>query len=420
MITTITGSGFQPNSNKKIYHVFKTTDKNPFTVLAESTSECPYYRDELELLLIKILPCEKHEIYGLLHNIDSYRNVWRILEVLHYILPKKYNIMPKFWQQMIKHLAAKAFHRDIKNMATGETKILNFCYVVLEHLLDFMINKNDGQFNMNNDPPNHNWRDISILCNKIVSFLADNDYLCSCNEPRDYPSRLLDNIKSRHKTLIRTKLEKWLNTIDIVWDNLEGDYNEPIVKKGYLDKVNKLYYNPPEKAIKTYAKVIPWAYDLLPESLKLEYIKMRIYNSTYHIYYDDKNVERSNNEYYLGDDEEIPVLRYINAIPNQCFVCDTNLFKNHRTVSINKGVITEIESQYNGYRTYTHPIIHRCEAVCKKGKYGQPILNNDEVILARHYKWMTFYAGFYDTKCILANVPFDIAKLIIVIYQTVR
>ena len=431
--------GFQPNSNKKVHNLININTENPFTSLSQSSQTSPHYINK-SLLNVKLLSCEKHEIFALLDGIDSYKNVWRIMEILHIAVPKKYGKLPESWHDMIDLLKSPVFHRDITNIQSGQRKIKNLCYVALEHLIHFMVDGEDvepdiGPVNLDitkktkrtkkpvkvsrfifDNKTNYHWQDISLKLIQIVNMLTM-DRECTCNDFRIYDDVLLDAIKQHHELVVRNQLSTWLNKIHILWDNLIYDYNETDVKKEYYRKLDQLFRNPPEKAMPKYAKSIPLSYDLLKEGSRLNYIKRRIHDNRHQTYYLENGEERPNNFFMLGIAEPIPVLYTVNAPVNHCFVCDVNLFKNYYQVNIHQGMIMEIQT--DNHRNFIHSIIERCTE-CKNGKYGQAITNNDMVIMARHYKWMTFYSGFYDKHSILANVPFDVAKLIILLYQQAR
>ena len=66
-----------------------------------------------------------------------------------------------------------------------------------------------------------------------------------------------------------------------------------------------------------------------------------------------------------------------------------------------------------------YQITHRCNK-CIKGKYGKPFIKDKTCIMARHYKWMSFYTGYYDSQSILKFIPSELMWHIIMFYQYIR
>ena len=405
-MNTVFFIGFKPNSNKRVYDIIDINSDNPFTALSESLP-MHYYYSHHTIFTYRVLHCDKHEIYGLLNLIDSYQNVWRVLEVLHYLVPKTYGKLPLSWYYMIDYLGDKSFHRDIKNIPTGHRKIYLLCYNALEHLLAYLVNGTDGKFHMNNI--NVDWSHIKLILIEIVNLLIA-DKICICHKHITYHP-FLDGIKREFPIVIRSQLNEWLNNIPLLWEN-DQDYNQSEVKKKYYTLLDQLLSNPPEKAIRRRAKSIHLPYDLLNESKRMDYIKRKI---SYHYTDDYFNGEHCvPNTYMLGIEEPLPELYHIKSSSNQCYVCDVSLLENYSHVKIINGVITEF-NQDQKFTQVQYPMTHRC-VKCKKGKYG--IINN--YILARHYKWMTFLCGFYDLNSNLCHLPLDVANVIILIYQYIR
>lgn len=400
--------GFKPNSNKKVINIIDINAENPFTILAESRQGNSYDINNA-LLISRLSTCEQHEVFMLLHNIDIYQNVWRILEVLHYLIPKKYGKLPLSWYYMIDYLGSKSFHKEIRNIDTGNREIYNLCLIALENLINFIVDGIDGKFIYTNIRAT--WQDINLKLIRIVNLLTI-DRKCNCHKPIIYNDTLLDHIKRNYQVMVRNQINTWLNHILIKWDNLAYDYNESDVKTQYLKQLNILFSNPPEKAFRRRAKLIDFPYDLLPESTRLNYIKSRIGDSKYQGTYNFKG-EFANDMTMLGLNEEIPSLFYVHAALNQCFVCDQKLYNNYNHAN---GTIIERSQHEN---SFVYPMIHRCET-CKLGKYGGLIINNKTCVMARHYKWMTFWIGFYDLNSLLSLIPLDVANIILLLYQQLR
>ena len=400
-MNTVFFRGFIPNSNKRVFDLIDINSDNPFTILAESRN----YPDIItSLFYAKVLPCEKHRVFGLLYQIDLYQNVWRILEVLHELVPKKYGKLPLSWYYMIDYLGDKSFHRHIKNISSGEKKIYQLCYAALEHLLDFMVNQIDGKFKMIEDQIT--WEDISFLLVKIINLLSTS--ICSCHQLTIYDNQLLDRIKIRYSMVVRSQLNDLINQIP-VWTST--DYRD-IEIKNYFKRLEDLFLNPPEKAFRRRAKSITLPYDLLNETKRINYIHRKINHIGDYYFNGDSIVS---NYYMLGLEEALPIVYHVKSSVNQCYVCDRNVLEPYHPVKIMNGVITELPSTTIQLE---YPIIHRC-GYCKKGKY-ELLADNDKIVLARHYKWMTFLSGFYDLNSELSNIPFDVAKIIILMYQYVR
>ena len=407
-MNTTFSRGFQPNSNKRIHHHFKTNADNPFTSLSQSEPDS-YYAVLSSVFTIKTMHCPQHQVYALLHLLDITQNVWRILEVLHYLLKNK----PKFWTEMINQLSDKKFHRGIHNTETGQRKIYNFCDSVLSCLLCCMVDHLNKPFVISDY--NVQWSDISLKLIRIVNLLTI-DTTCTCNQ-NPYPDKLLDCIKSNYPKVIRSNLASLLNKVEIDWHKRVYDYQEEKVKGNFITKLNLLLQNPPEQAISRKINLIPLSYDFLSESSRIDFIRhydtrsSRLYNSS-------KNDVTHLGEYYmLGVDEFLPSLYKVSFPKNQCFVCDTLLMDEfYPIVCSNKGMV---EHPIYTMPQFTYPITHRC-IKCKKGKYGPPIDSNQTCLLARHYKWMTFYAGFKEKQCLLSMLPIDVAKVIILEYLRIR
>ena len=139
-------------------------------------------------------------------------------------------------------------------------------------------------------------------------------------------------------------------------------------------------------------------------------------NSRYDNYFFDGKKSVPDCYNMLGSKEEPPTVYHVISPYNQCFVCDMDITKDDYYVTIINGVITETMGNLN---QNVLPLIRRCQE-CKLGKYGMPITSNNMTILARHYKWMTFLSGFYDVGSCLSDIPFDVAKLIILLYEYIR
>ncbi len=410
-MNTLYWTGFKPNSNKKVIQIIDINAENPFTNLSESRSG-HIYDMTASLLSMRLENCDKHEVFMLLNHIDVFQNVWRILEVLHYLIPKKYGKLPLSWYYMIDYLGSKDFHKEIKNIETGQRKIYNFCFIALENLLDFMVDAIDGKFKYTDLKAT--WQDISLKLIRIVNLLTI-ERKCDCHQPIVYNDLILDQVKRNYPYIIRNQINTWINDVFIEWDNLAYDYNESTVKTNYLNKLKLLFNNPPEKAFKRQAKLMTLPYDLLKESTRLHYIKGRIGDSRYQSTYND-NGEHTQDRMMLGLNEALPTLFYVNAETNQCFVCDQKIYNNYNSVRIINGVIHEALQHGN---SFIYPLIHRCES-CKLGKYRDLITSNQTCIMARHYKWMTFWTGFFDVKSLLSIIPLDVAKTIVILYEKIR
>jgi hypothetical protein len=151
---------------------------------------------------------------------------------------------------------------------------------------------------------------------------------------------------------------------------------------------------------------------MLPEITRIDYLKKLVRNRiSGDIYYNSNYEETVNYDVEIIENTEPPyIYKIINKL-NKCFICDHNLLPNHNCVGIIDNNIIETGRFLDIDVIY--PITCRCIS-CRNGKYGELLVNNSHVIMARNYKWMTFYLGLTDT------IPKEILWIIIILYQNIR
>jgi hypothetical protein len=405
---------FIPNSSSKISnHIIDL--KNPFSKIANIIDGC-YPRlhlqnQELFLMILyeKIIQCNKHKYIALSINIDKGKNIWRMLENMHSILFNNFDYIPKKWQSLIILLKSTKFNNGIKNRENGILQIYSLTYSALNFIEDFVINNIDDDKEFIYDK--NFGVNFDILMSKyqtiLEKFIINCEIPCTCNNYKIFP----DNIKN---TINDKYIRVHINIINDMLNDTAIEYNISDYEQNYMKSTYNLLCKPPFKTIRVYHKIINISYDILPEKGRIDYVKNLVRNRTNeNIYYDHNYNETRNFNSDIIENTEIPFIYKITNKMNKCFVCDHDLLSDYNYVNISNNNIIETDKLNVLTIGITYPIICRCRN-CKNGRYGSLLLNNDHVIMARNYKWMTFYLGLINT------MPKDILWVIIMLYQNFR
>lgn len=323
-----------------------------------------------------------------------------MLEVIHSIFSNHYKYIPKQWQSLITLLKSTKFNNGIKNRTNGILQIYSLAYFALNLTYDFI------EFNIDDDKEFIYDKNFSVDFNVLLlkyqavldNFIMNNSTPCTCNNYIIFS----DNIKNiiKEKYIIPN-----LNIINDILNSTSINYNVLYYQLIYMRSTNDLLCKPIANTPNTSNKIINISYDILPQITRIDYLKKLVRNRTSkNIYYDSNYNETTNHT------EMVNQYRITNKM-NKCFVCDHDLLSDYNYV----GVINDniIESAKLSNLDVIYPIIARC-VNCKKGKYGNFLSNNNHVIMARNYKWMTFYLSLINI------IPKDILWIIIILYQIIR
>ena len=402
---------FIPNSSNKI-SPYIIDIKNPFSKVANIIDGIyPRLSLDKELLLTilyeKIIHCKNHKYIALSINIDKGKNIWRMLEVIHLILSDHFDYIPKQWQSLITLLKSTKFNNGIKNRNDGLLQIYSLTYSALNLFNDFVTNNIDDDKEFVYDK-NFNI-DFLVLFSKYQEVLDIfiTKYLtsCTCNNYIIFS----DNIKNKVK---EEYVKKPLNIINDILNSTSINYNVLYYQLIYIRSTIDLLRKPPLKTINTNNKIINISYDILPQLTRIDYLKKLIHCRTSgDIYYDRNYNETTNHNIKIIEGTMRPFIYKITNKINKCFVCDNNLLSEYNYAGVIDNNITE--SNTLNILNIVYSIICRC-INCKNGKYGNLLLNNDHVIMARNYKWITFYLSLIDI------IPKDILWTIIMLYQNIR
>lgn len=378
--------GFTPNSSNKVSKYLKYEGikplLNPFSKLSNVNDD--FHRRNVtidnRLLYHKMIDCSNHHFRALMLNVGVFENHWRLLEILYHYFP---NLL--IWDQVLKELKDN-FHKGVKNEILGKHKVAAFTYEILDNIFDYVHDKIERtfKFTWNSMSNNYSWSSTYGLFKRIVTFFPKQ--LCTCNDYINYDESFLKELSVLYR--VKDNIKDILNNIPI--DYQEGNHMNIYTH----DVIKALTPQIPKPDIMKKSTKLP--YDLLPQILRLDFIQSVVKDKT-----------RSNITFDIKE-EKYMAFRKV----NKCFVCDNDLTETIYNTHIKDSNICEQVSIYKSDTIY--PIIHRCLR-CRKDKYGKPFKSNDKCIMARHYKWMTFYSLYQNM-----DLPKDVLWLIIMKYTHIR
>ena len=403
------------NSSRKIHHIFDITAPNPFTALSSAKDKGRGFLATDKIIFQKMAKCNTHCIKAYLMNVFEYENLWRIFELIHYIIPKFGYTYPNWYQPMLKQFANKKFDTNVVNGRIGRQRLIDYTYTLLHMLNDYMVTGNNPDkfvLNMNN----HTINDIKTLSNAFFKVIKRKT-ACTCDDYTEFSGEHIKYLKRNYRRVVKKRFIDTLNMPKLNHHDKSLTYREKLAK--FKKDLDIILTTPPVVAVFKRCNVIDVPYDFLTEDIRVKVLKRasnhgiggpsQLYSQN------GKDKTQTNGSMLVDPADDAPTLYRSIIKPNVCFVCDDLLLLPKYHICIKEGEIFETKHELN--QNFKYDIIQRC-VDCKK---IIPLFqSNHQTIMARHMKWMTFYNGHLDEGSILQYVPKDVLKVIVMMYEHLR
>lgn len=411
---------FIPNRSKRVHNYYDSNTINPFTrfVRAEHINNTIVFD---YVYFQKVQKCKKHCLLAYCLNMEEIMNPWRVLEWV-YLLPTLYPFYqhPPWWSDFLLHFKDKRFDKNITNNTTGLNKLINTVSTVVTLLLDsigenkLIANKSTKFVSMIDRDRTEMWMNCKKLIHHFINACEDR---CQCNDWTQFSGLYLKKIKHVYP-IVPKHIVETLNLVKI--NHLLGYTMEQF----YSDCDYHLSH-PATRAVKIpYKKInVPW--DLVKESIRKQILFKHIkYESDldfqivqyFTLSGKDKTVEEKSK--YQDPNDPPSILLRIQPQNNFCFVCDCLLIPPCRVTKtfIHDGHsdICELDLTYHNVNFSLIQRCSRCQV--RYNKFN----NLNDMIWARHSKWMLFYNGRLDPGSVLSTMIIDVQTIIILLYQQLR